>query len=383
MSNVIPLAENKQLISEANLQRLDSYVDYLKHGSEIRDLVLLGEEVKTNGTLHRFGFITAAGYAYNANIAVPYELSSDIPIFATCAWGTSPRGHNEHTALKLMEDGLATVVVGNEGSYRPKKLVRPKTKMTLAGTAAAGLNFSQEIIRDFNELHPVHRTALGESKGGMEGMGSIWLAPFFNQDILMADYTAPCIPVKIELSDLREFSSQLKSEPLSIAKLAGRLTLGLVLHYPATADIHPYALAHQAAKGVAVFSGEAGDLGKMVDRQQLIHMSVFSKDFASMRHVWEEIFNEHPNVRITPLEGSHLTIADPETLAYIRARQRSFREVYDRKAGDMSNISGDEVYDLAHDYVADYMKPQPNGVINKLARLVFGHSKPAIVSKAA
>jgi hypothetical protein len=249
--------------------------------------------------------------------------------------------------------------------------------MTLAGTSAAALNFSQEVVKQFHYLmNPTLRTAIGESKGGMEGMGSLWLAPFFDQNILMADYTAPCIPRKIQLADLAEFSEQLKSEPVALAQLLGKITLGLLLHYPATVDLHPYALAHQAVKGFSVFSGEAGDLGRMVDTQQILHMTTFSGDVASMEAVWSEIFTpeSHPNVRITPLKGNHLTIADPETQAYVRARQRAFREVYETAEGDMSLITGDEVFDLAHAYVKEYLRPSPNGVINKLARLVFGHT---------
>lgn len=378
MPNVIDLAEHRRHDEADPLQNLEAFVGQLKENSEIVELRHLTTERKARGTIHRYGFITAGGYAYNGNVTISDELASDIPVFATCAWGTSPRGHNEHTALKLMEDGLATIIVGNEGSYHPKNLPAPKTDMTMAGTAAAALRFSQVIAGEHGEfrylLHPRLRTALGESKGGMEGMGSLWLAPFFNQELLMADYTAPCIPHKIKRSDLVEFSNQLKSEPLSIARLAGRLTLGLVLHYPATVDLHPHAIAQQVTKRTAVFSGEAGDLARLIDTQKLIHITVFKEDFASMRQVWEEIFADYPNVRITPLEGSHLTIADPETLAYIRARQQAFRDVYNAKAGVMAEISADEVFDLAHAYVAKYLRPAPQGPINRLARLIFDHS---------
>src|SRR5690606_7717449 len=99
--------------------------------------------------LHRYGFITANGYAYSGTVAVPTEIKSDIPVLATGAWLTGPLGHNEHTGLKQMDDGNPAIIVGNEGSFRPKKYPRPKKGMSLADSAAAALSFSQVVASEF------------------------------------------------------------------------------------------------------------------------------------------------------------------------------------------------------------------------------------------
>lgn len=372
--NVIPLEDYR------NLEHLTHYVDWLKEGAEFKELHYLGADNTKEGTIHRYGIVTEAGYAYNGNISIPKRQTSDIAVLKTCAWGTSPRGHNEHTDRVMMQDGYPAITLGNEGSYRPKKLPMPERPLTLGGTAAVALNFSRFAGAEFSHIiHPTDRTAKGESKGGMEGMGYS-LDRNFGQNVLMIDFTAPCIPKKFQLTRSREFGAQLVGkEPLELARLGGRLALGLVFHYPATVDPHPYAVIHQIAKSPAVFSGEAGDLGRLMNSERIMHITTFKDDAWSMPDVWEEIFpeSEYPNVRITRLEGSHLTLADPETLAYIRARERAFRELYTQNGNSLFDkfgnelITGDMVFDLAHGYVDQYRAPRPEGVVNKVVRFIF------------
>lgn len=356
----------------------------LQERTVITDINKLDVVERPEGTIERYGLVTASGYAYAGNVTLPHNQTSDIAVIGKSAWCTSSQGHNEHTALKFAEDGLVTAHLANEGSYRPDKLPWPKTGMTLADTAAVVLHFARFATDTHSDrLDSSVVTAVGESEGGMEGMGEVALSTHFGFNILMADFTAPCIPQKLQLRDAKKFVEQLIAEPREIARLGGKIALQLALHYPSTLDLHPYAVAHQLAKGAAVFSGDAGKLAKLVPEDARIHISTFHKDSASMPDVWREIFSHHPNVRITPLLGSHLTIADPETLAYIRARQQAARIVYDNHGRNISEITGDEIFDYAHLLVSDYVRPHPRHAINAFVRRAFGSRSILPTEKAA
>lgn len=191
---------------------------------------------------------------------------------------------------------------------------------------------------------------IGESRGAMVGMGVLALDKVFNQDVRFADLTAPCFPRKFKLSDVLLLSSQIIREPISTAQLARKLTSKRLIHYPGTVDLNPYSVAHQLAMTLAIFSGEAGEMAKLIDDDKICHITSFQSDKASMLNHWRGIFKNHANVRITPLPGSHLTLADPETHAYIMARGLAFHESEEAiSRGDLlPSGQADYVFDLAH-----------------------------------
>jgi hypothetical protein len=383
--NLIVLPSNPTS-EEESLCRLQAYVDYHKKGAEITgDLVELGVDKTKYGKIHHFGMVTKAGFAYGGHVSIPNEPISDIPVTSTAAWVTGPLGHNEHNHRLFMQDGIPGIHLANEGSFRPGLLPPvPKQGLYLATTAAASLSFNREIGERFaGDIHPVLRTAAGESKGAMEGKATMWLDQFFGLNYLMANFTAGCIPRRPELRDLPKFAEQIKDEPAQLIQLAGRLTLGLIFHTPSTIDLHPYAVVGQIAKAPAIFSGETGDHAKMINHEKLIHMTTFHKDAWSMMEEWLKIYEGHPNARITPLDGSHLTLADPETQAYTRAREKAFRELFERSGRKIidndgnQQFTGDDVFDLAHEYVPQFMKDLPSNPIQKVVRFIFGNHSPA------
>jgi hypothetical protein len=179
----------------------------------------------------------------------------------------------------------------------------------------------------------------------MVGMGLIALDAMFDQDVVFADLTAPCFPRKAEARDILKLSGHLISEPRSIIQLAGRLGMSRLIHYPSTIDPHPYSVAHQIGIGPALFSGEAGDLARLITNDKIIHITCFNDDFASMPKEWRKIFANHPGVKVTLLDGSHLTIADPDTLSIILARNKTFQKAYET---DKTNIDGQAIFNDAH-----------------------------------
>ena len=74
--------------------------------------------------------------------------------------------------------------------------------------------------------------------------------------------------------------------------------------------------------GGAIFSGETGAMSQHTPRTTLKHIGTFENDFASNQSWWERRYHDNPLVRVTPLPGGHLTIADLQTLFYVRGRNR-------------------------------------------------------------
>lgn len=280
------------------------------------------------GTLRRIGIVTAQGYTYDTLVGIPERPECDIPVLGTTAWTTSLRGHNERIVRNLVRAGNYVIYVGAEGSYVADEPPVPMSPITLANSAAAGLNFSyhvvEELRKDGHDIHSILRFVIGESRGGMVAEGTDALAEDFAQDVLFSEEVAPCLPERIKsLADLYKLCEQIAKEPREMYRLAGTLTLARLRYYPHTIDIRGDCLRHQAIIGGALFSGEAGALARKHPGGTLKHLTVFENDFASKRAVWEGIYSDEPQTRITPLPGGHMTIADLETLRMVLARNKA------------------------------------------------------------
>lgn len=354
---VIDLFGERQAAESVNLSTTPTEADILTvvenindiiEGSKLTELSLIEDEEIVNGHLRRFGFTTAAGYTYAGLLGMPKKELSDMPFVSTSAWTTSDRGHNEHTGRVAVKEGHPFIFVSQEGGYRPEisNFPVPKRGLTLARSAAAVLSFASKVANENKySIDAEKRILLGESRGGMVGMGVLALDQYFDQEIVYADLTAPCFPRGFERTDITKLARHIYSEPRSLIKMAGKFTLGKLLHYPSTLDLHPYSVAHQIAIGPALFSGEAGDMARLIDRDKIVHITCYNDDFASMPDEWRKIFANHPNVRVTNLEGSHLTLADPETMDYIHARRRAFRDL---GGDDGRTVPGQLMFDRAH-----------------------------------
>lgn len=367
VKNIIPYSgwesyDNPRLKNDGLHYLTPDHIYDLKDGSEILWETDLGEEAFDGiGTLRRFGITTQQGYSYAAIVGIPEKPESTVPIIGTSAWFTSTEGHNEHTVRNMMRAGNYVFFVGSEGSFEPDEKTTPSSPITLANSAAAVLNFAYHAAEGLNNedygVDLEKRAVIGESRGAMTAMGILALATEFGQVAVTADITAPCLPKAMKWADIRELSGQILVEPKEIAKLIGNLTLARLIHYPATLDLSPYNLKHQLAIGFALFSGEAGALAKHVPEEQLLHITTFESDFASMHHEWEKIFKNHANVRITPLPGGHLTLADLETLKFIIGRNKAAQICL----ADNKPLTPKSVFDAAH-MLAPKQNPLPVAV---------------------
>jgi hypothetical protein len=282
----------------------------------------------TTGILHQDAAIMKDGTAYAVLRAVPNDPITDMTIGLTPAWWTSTRGHNRHTIEHFMRLGVPGVAIGIEGSYRTQQ-------QTTVLQQVQGL-FNQSLLRSSHHIHrildvidsnneslSVHTKdmiLLGESRGAMIGKGILGLATKYNRNIPYADITAPCFPEKFSVTKTPNLMKQVIREPLEFVKLFGSIGLRSLIHYPASIDLHPHAIANNISIGPALFSGDAGKLAATIPREQNMHITTFHDDFASMPHVWEDIYKQHSNVRIKRIEGAHLTIAHSRTLEYIDKR---------------------------------------------------------------
>jgi hypothetical protein len=285
-------------------------------------------EYHTTGVIHTDGAVMDDSASYAVLRAVPYEPITDVSIGLTPAWWTSTRGHNRHTIEHFMRLGISGVAIGIEGSYRNDFQIPLSTKIeeltsiSLSRTAANVHKILDSIDSLYEKTHT--RTEdmflLGESRGAMIGQGILALAKTHKRNIIYADLTAPCFPIKFSASKAPNLARQIAREPLEFAKMFGSISLRSLLHYPATIDLHPDAIIHNLALGPRLFSGEAGELALEVPKNQNMHITTFHDDFASMPDVWEQIYADHSNIRIKRIEGTHLTIAHPRTLEYIDKR---------------------------------------------------------------
>ena len=335
------------LLENAEVDFLSTkHVEKLRNQSGILHIQEYGEreDIPGVGELRHYNVETVHGYSYDVLVGTPETMESNIPVIGTSAWFTDTEGHNERVVRNITRAGSPVIFVGAEGSGRIKAKQTPEGPITLANSAASLLSISQVISQDLlseqldadvatGAMRPqeklidtVNRYLLGESRGGMTGMGVMALADAFGQRVLAADLTAPCLPRKLEgKREVGKLLYQIGREPSEMLKLVGKLGVGRLIHYRRTINRSRESLWHQIVIGGALFNGETGALARKVSKDAVIHMSVFENDFASMSDVWHEIFKNHPDVRITPLPGGHMTIGDYETLQFVIGRLKAFQ----------------------------------------------------------
>lgn len=329
-------------------------------GWKIDCVTKLGQTSLEGGVQLNLGVSTNNGYDYAVNLGVPDEQVSDLPALGAASWWTSAsHGLNHNTVGAFVRAGLPTVFVGTEGSFHTKRKGGHPSHMRLAGEATVLLAMANMVAdnREFGfpagiVINPERRTAFGDSQGGMVGMGVCALATKFGQKVDYADFTAPAIAKKATPKDIIEIAASLPFEIGSILVATGRLPFRQILEMPATIDANPKAVFYQLAKTGCLLSGEAGRLAELVPARTLKHLTFFKGDKLSMSSTWEKIFEGDDNAKFTYLRGSHASLFDPETQAFILARALAVRKIED--AGRRPTLS--DVSKLSHDIVSDHTR---------------------------
>lgn len=282
----------------------------------------------SRGTVYTDGVTMTDGHTYAVIRGVPNDPICDFSVVMTTAWLTSPRGHNRHTAEHFMRMGIPITLVGAEGSYRDdQKLVsRSSTQRFSNISVTTSAHNFHEILNTVDQLvqgdtvDTGYAVVLGESRGGMVGEAAIAIAPHHGRKIIYSDLTAPCFPNGLNLADLPEIVVQFAREPLELVRSVGSFTLGRLIHYPETLDLHLLAVLNNLATIPALINKDTGDMARRIPRLHNQHITVFNNDVICDADGWRNLLKNHPNVRIMPIDGAHVTIAHPTTLSHIDAR---------------------------------------------------------------
>jgi hypothetical protein len=282
----------------------------------------------TRGIVYTDGVTMTDDHTYAVVRGVPNEPICDFSLVMTTAWLTSPRGHNRHTVEHFMRLGIPIVAIGAEGSYRDGQSVLSKSmskRLANISIRTSAHNF-HEILNSVDDLvdgqtvDTKQAVILGESRGGMVGEAVIAFAWHQGRSIIYSDLTAPCFPEGLDIKDAPDMALQAAREPIELIKSVGSITIGRLIHYPETLDLHPSAILHNIATIPALLSPDTGKLAKQIPRTHNQHITAFKDDFICDVDGWRKILKNHPNVRIVPVEGAHTTIAHPTTLSYIESR---------------------------------------------------------------
>jgi len=305
------------------------------------------------GTIRDIGFTTMEGFSYSALVGIPKVITSPVPLVETTAWFMGLDGYYRHEALSYMGTGNLVVIVGAEGSNRTCADHGGRLSgISLEKSAVAVLNFSGEVVDQYDELDKDSCLIKGASRGAMVGMGMQALAGLYDKRVLYADLTAPCFPRPFNpLHDTYGLIRFVMNEPQTLISLGFKMPLSLARRYHASIDLHPASLLHELAITSPLFSGEAGDLARLInpDTDPQMHITTFGRDLLSMHGDWMQIFANHQGVRVTPLKGSHLALADKQTSAFQRARNRAAQEQI--LAGN--GVSSHVISEAAHEHISE------------------------------
>lgn len=265
---------------------------------------------------------------YNLRVTQPREAVTDIAIFKTPAWTTNSRGHNERTGQELGNLGLPNIEVSALGEERDsfaKELariaLRPITTLqdlrnvSLARQAHVMLSVASEA--GYFGLNGEYAFWFGESRGAMTAMGACALAESHDINIPFAMPVAPCFEEGLSLSTLNEHRGQLRNELMNVAKLAGHVSLGRLIHYPNTFNLSLKSCVYELAHIPTLCNGDAGKLQRYIPREQTMEVLAFENDLAGQYQRWQDAFYPYPNVTVRRVPGAHLSIADKRTMEYV------------------------------------------------------------------
>lgn len=312
------------------------------------------------GKVYTDGVTMTDDHTYAVVRGVPDEPICDFSLVMTTAWLTSPRGHNRHTVEHFMRLGIPIVAVGAEGSFRDgQKLVGGSIMGRLANISVGNTAHNlHEILGTVDQLVDNESVGtnqvvvLGESRGGMVAEAFIAIAGHHGRSVIYSDITAPCFPEGFDLRDLPDMAKQAVKEPLELVRSIGSFTLGRLIHYPETLDLHPSALLHSVATIPALLNTDTGNFARRIPKDHNQHITVFRDDVICNVRGWQKILKHHPNIRIMPIDGAHVTIAHPTTLRHIDSRILSLIH----EIGRSSSIDPADI-DFSNVHLNDGRKP--------------------------
>ena len=277
------------------------------------------------GVIHSNAITMNDGHTYPVIYGEARTPVTDQPVVFTTAWWTHTHGYNRHVLLRLMDHGFNGILIGSEcTTHEPDDLsaiIRNLGSISLS-RSAQNMHGILDEFRSIYDQQTKDIAVIGASRAAMIAMGLMHQALTSKHDrtVTRADLVAPCFPKKLELTDIPELIGQIITEPQSIVQFLTKISLGTIIHYPSTIDLHPKSIAHHLATTATLFGGEAGELARGVAPRQYLHLTTFKGDFASMPRRWDDIFDGNPNYTHDERKGAHLSIANSRTITALERR---------------------------------------------------------------
>lgn len=180
--------------------------------------------------------------------------------------------------------------------------------------SAYNMHLSLADTSHFDTYNPKDVVLLGDSRGAMIGFGFAAYAKQFDVKIRGGQLVDPCVAHPIGLEDVKhipEYAQHLL-EGYSLFRQVGRLTLTQIIRYSKTLRPEVRFMLQQARIGQPIFSGEAGNLGRAIPKNQELDVLLFTKSTANHAANWREMF-KNSSIRLEERSGTHLSIANPLT----------------------------------------------------------------------
>lgn len=279
--------------------------------------------------LSRYRVVMSDGTKLGMNICEPRERVTDTPIIETPAWFTNLHGFNEHTQRAFGSLGIPSILVGHVGQerdsfvrelsgtiFKPWQSVREMRSISLARQAHNMLEIFQYPLlgKQFDTEHVfIH----GNSRGAMVQFPFMRMAEQRGIHVAFAMPVAPCFAKGWDRETMRELSGTPIKEVGNVARLAVRNLFDMAGTGANTINLSPKSILYELAHTDALFNGDAGKFAHHTRKDQDMLILAYNDDLAGQHDEWEDIYKDHPNVHVRSVPGSHLSIADVRTRAYV------------------------------------------------------------------
>lgn len=279
--------------------------------------------------LTRHRVIMSDGTRLGLNICEPKERTTDIPIIETPAWFTNLHGFNEHTQRAFGSLGIPSILVGHVGQERDNALreatsfmLRPwQTVREMRGISLGRQAHNMLEVLQYPKLgmryDTDHVLIHGNSRGAMVQFPFMHMAEQRGINVVFAMPVAPCFAQGFGKETLREFSGTPAKEITNVGRLAIRNLFDMAGTGVNTLNPSPKSLLYELAHTDALFNGDAGRFARLTRPDQDMLILAYKEDIAGQHDRWEDIYSNHPNVHVRSVPGSHLSIADVRTRAYV------------------------------------------------------------------
>ncbi len=241
IGNVIPLHGEEGFLFE--------------HLDAVKDLAI--EKVYRNVQVTKGDYGPAVKDIYSMNNGLYYEIitsiptrpTTNIPVDMTTAWGTSAKvkSHNGRSLGVFVEAGMPGRLYGPPKIRLPKDLPSRLAAIPEAFLVASNVSMDQDIAayaliaNDSDELNKYSIESgisfrYGESRGIMEGLGSVAVDRLYGRETVWLEGVDPCVPKELNIPELLRDPKSIGEIFATITSLRKILTEARRLKYIDTLD---------------------------------------------------------------------------------------------------------------------------------------------------